>query len=209
MQTTTYAVVYSNDIGVANPNNDNFLTGCPDTLQTTVNVWDLPNVRINNMDTTISFGQSVQLYVLGASNYVWTPSGSLSDPNSPAPLASPAQTTNYIVTGADSNGCTSRDTVTVAIDFHKNLLVPTAFTPNGDGLNDEFKIVNASFQRLMEFRVFNRWGQEVFSTTNINKGWDGTWKGVPQEMAAYQYIIRVAIPDGNTEMYKGDVTLIR
>jgi gliding motility-associated-like protein len=209
LETTTYAVVYSNNIGVANPLADNFATGCPDTLFTTVNVWELPNVRINAADTTIKYGQSVPLYAQGAARYTWTPSGSLSNPNGPAPIASPEETTNYVLTGIDSNGCSARDTVTITIDYHNNLLVPTAFTPNGDGRNDEFKVVNLSFQRLLEFRVFNRWGQEVFNTTDINKGWNGTWKGVNQEMGSYQYLIRVGIPDGNTETYKGDVTLIR
>jgi gliding motility-associated-like protein len=61
----------------------------------------------------------------------------------------------------------------------------------------------------MEFRVFNRWGQEVYSTTDPSRGWDGTWKGVAQDMGVYSYIIRVAFPDGYVETYKGDVTLIR
>ncbi|MEO6833816.1 MAG: gliding motility-associated C-terminal domain-containing protein, partial [Chitinophagaceae bacterium] len=74
---------------------------------------------------------------------------------------------------------------------------------------DVFKIVNPSFQRLMEFRVFNRWGQEVFSTTDINAGWDGTWKGIDQPTGVYQYLIRVGSPDGKAETYKGDVTLVR
>jgi hypothetical protein len=61
----------------------------------------------------------------------------------------------------------------------------------------------------MEFRVFNRWGQEVFSTTDIFDGWDGKWKGVEQGIGNYQYLIRVAYPDGKTETYKGDINLIR
>jgi gliding motility-associated-like protein len=61
----------------------------------------------------------------------------------------------------------------------------------------------------MEFRVFNRWGQEIFATQDINSGWDGTWKGEPQEVGSYQYIIRVGYPDGNVETFKGDVALVR
>jgi gliding motility-associated-like protein len=207
--TTTYAVIFTNNVHQSNPLNSNYETGCPDTLFTTVNIWPLPNVVSSNNDTTITFGQSVQLYARGASHYSWTPVGSLSDPNSPAPIAAPTTTTNYVVSGMDTNGCVSRDTVTVYVNYNDNLLIPSAFTPNGDGRNDEFRIVNATFQRLMEFRVFNRWGQEVFSTTDIRKGWDGTWKGVPQDMGAYQYLIRVAYPDGRVETYKGDVSIVK
>jgi gliding motility-associated-like protein len=207
--TTKYAVVFSNNVHQSNEQNDNYETGCPDTLFTTVNVWPLPPVHSSNRDTTIGYGKSLRLYATGASNFTWTPVGSLDNPNSPSPMASPTQTTNYIVSGMDSNGCVSRDTVKVTVDYTNNLLIPSGFTPNGDGRNDVFKVVNPSFQRLMEFRVFNRWGQEVFSTTDIFDGWDGKWKGVEQGIGNYQYLIRVAYPDGKTETYKGDINLIR
>ena len=125
------------------------------------------------------------------------------------PIASPTEPTMYTVTGIGVNGCRNIDSVKISIDYRGNLFVPTAFTPNADGKNDEFKVVNLTFQKVLEFRVFNRWGQEIFNTTDPKKGWDGKWKGVDQDMAAYNYIIRVAYPDGYVETYKGDVTLIR
>jgi gliding motility-associated-like protein len=207
--TTKYAVVFSNDIHDSNPLNPNYETGCPDTLFTTVNVWALPPVNALNRDTTITYGQKIMLYVIGADQYTWTPVGSLSDPHSPNPIAAPKETTTYVVSGRDTNGCVYRDSVRVVVNYLNTLLVPTGFTPNGDGRNDVFKIVNVSFQRLMEFRVFNRWGQEVFSTTDINSGWDGTWRGEPQEVGNYQYLIRIGFPDGRVETYKGDVALVR
>ncbi|MBZ0099247.1 MAG: gliding motility-associated C-terminal domain-containing protein [Taibaiella sp.] len=87
------------------------------------------------------------------------------------------------------------------MDKRDNLYVPSAFSPNGDGKNDVFRITNLGFQRIMEFRVFNRWGQEIFSTNDHRRGWDGTWEGVPQEMGVYNYLIRVAYPDGFVETY--------
>ncbi|MEO6832795.1 MAG: gliding motility-associated C-terminal domain-containing protein, partial [Chitinophagaceae bacterium] len=155
------------------------------------------------------FGSHVQLFAMGASTYTWTPVGSLNDPNSPAPIATPRETTSYIVSGSDSNLCIARDTVKVTIDYTNTMMIPSAFTPNGDGKNDFFKIVNPSFQRITEFRVFNRWGQEVFSTNDINQGWDGKWKGIDQPIGTYEYLIRLANVDGQAEVYKGDVTLIR
>lgn len=182
---------------------------CFDTLATTVHVNPLPNIKIVNNDTTIKYGQHVTLMVNGGNRYTWTPTGSLNDPNIPNPVASPRTTTTYIVYGQNQYQCRSSDTVTVNVDNRDNLLIPSGFTPNGDGRNDVFKVVNVTFQKLMEFRVFNRWGQEVFSTTDPAKGWDGRWKGVEQDMGTYSYIIRVAFPDGYVESYKGEVTLIR
>jgi len=113
------------------------------------------------------------------------------------------------VGGLAANGCRAFDTLHVIVDKRDNLFVPSAFSPNGDGKNDVFRITNLSFQRIMEFRVFNRWGQEIFSTNDHRTGWDGTWEGVPQEMGVYNYLIRVAYPDGFVETYKGETTLIR
>ncbi len=208
-KTTKYAVVFANNIGEGNANNPTYNTGCPDTLFTTVNVWTLPDVNVLNRDTTITIGQSVELYVQGAQNFTWSPSGSLSDPNAPRTIASPRETTTYVATGFDPHNCAYRDSVKVIVNYHTNILVPSGFTPNGDSRNDVFRIVGAQVQKLLEFRVFNRWGQEIFSTTDINQGWDGTWQGEPQDMGTYAYIIRVAYDDRTTEMYKGEVQLIR
>ncbi|RYZ55035.1 MAG: gliding motility-associated C-terminal domain-containing protein [Sphingobacteriales bacterium] len=183
--------------------------GCSDTMVVKAVVKQMPVVNIINRDTTIKYGQSIQLLVSGAYLYSWQPMSSLTNPNIVNPVASPTEPTKYIVYGVAENGCRSMDSVMVNIDYRDNLFVPSAFTPNGDGTNDVFRVTNVTFQRLMEFRVFNRWGQEIYSTNDPRKGWDGTWKGVPQDMGAYQYLIRVAYPDGYVETYKGNVTLVR
>jgi gliding motility-associated-like protein len=95
------------------------------------------------------------------------------------------------------------------VNKRENVFVPTAFSPNGDGKNDVFRVANMTFQRIMEFRVFNRWGQEIFATTDAKGGWDGSWNGEPQPIGNYRYMIKLAQPDGRTENYAGDVTLIR
>ncbi|MBS1615648.1 MAG: gliding motility-associated C-terminal domain-containing protein [Bacteroidetes bacterium] len=206
---TSYAVVFMNDVHRSAPSNPNYETGCPDTMMNLIRINPLPQVWISNNDTTIKYGKEIPLFAHGAQWYSWTPPGNVSDPNSPAPLAHPVETTNYIVYGMDTNGCVNTDTVQVAVDYRGNLFVPSAFTPNHDGRNDVFKITNLGTRTLMEFRVFNRWGQEVFSTTDRNAGWDGTWHGEDQPIGSYQYIIRIGYPDNMTETYKGDVTLIR
>lgn len=90
-----------------------------------------------------------------------------------------------------------------------DLLIPSAFTPNGDGKNDIFKILNFTNQHLVEFKVFNRWGTVLFRTNNPLEGWDGTFKHIIQPTGLYGYVIRIAYQEGVEETYKGTVTLIR
>jgi gliding motility-associated-like protein len=181
---------------------------CADTLVGKITVLPLPATNIINRDTVIKYGSSIQLLASGAKLYNWMPAATFDNPNISNPIATPTQTMKYVLGGIGNNGCRSYDTITVAVDNREDLLIPTAFSPNGDGKNDRFRVANLSFQRLQEFRVFNRWGQEVFAATD-NKGWDGTWKGRPQDVGTYQYVIRVAFPDGFVETYKGDVTLVK
>ncbi len=196
--TTYYGVVY-----------DQY--GCGDTLSTTISVNPLPKVSINaGRDTGIIYAQSVPLYALspGGKFFTWTPVTGLSNANIPNPIATPPIKTTYTVYVTDTNQCRSSATIDVDVNRTVPVAVPTGFTPNSDGRNDLFRITNLTFQRVVEFRVYNRWGQEVFSS-NDNKGWDGKYKGQQQDAGVFKYLIRVAYPDGHTENYKGDVTLIR
>ena len=197
-RTTDYRIVVSDSVW------------CFDTLATKIKILPLPDVRIlNKDDTTIKYGQQFQLLASGARLYNWSPVSSLNNPNISYPMARPTDDTKYIVGGIAANGCRAFDTLHVIVDKKDNLFVPGAFSPNGDGKNDVFRVTNLSFQRIMEFRVFNRWGQEVFSTNDSRRGWDGTYEGKPQDMGTYSYLIRVAYPDGFVETYKGETTLIR
>ena len=182
---------------------------CYDTIDAYVEVRPLPKVNIITPDTIVRYGQSVQLLVNGARMYNWTPVSSLNNPNISYPIATPTEPTMYVVAGISNTGCYSHDTVRVGINYRDNINIPTAFSPNGDGKNDVFRVTNMTFQRLIEFKVFNRWGQQMYNGLDPKSGWDGTWKGVPQELGNYQYMIRVSSPDGLVETYKGDVTLLR
>lgn len=91
----------------------------------------------------------------------------------------------------------------------KELLIPNAFSPNNDGQNDFFKVCNITNEKLIDFKVFNRWGTILFRTTDPKQGWDGTNKGQMQPLGVYGYVIRIGYADGYVETYKGTVTLIR
>lgn len=184
--------------------------GCSDTLKKTITVHPLPVVTASS-DTTILYGQSVTMSALvtGGIYYLWGPTVGLNDPNIANPTATPQVTTIYTLLAIDTNQCRQQDSVKITVQTNVPVLIPSAFTPNGDSKNDVFHVANMSFQKLIEFRVFNRWGQEVFNTTDNNKGWDGTFRGKAQEVGVYNYIIRLAWPDGRQDTYKGDVTLMR
>ena len=167
---------------------------------------DLINVT---PDATIRYGDSIQLNAEGGRYYTWTPTPFLSDPNAYNPYAFPVEPTTYTVVGVSKDGCRDTAYVHIGIDYTMTEFLPTAFSPNGDGRNDVFHFRSLKFRRLEEFRVFNRWGQEVFSTTDPEGGWDGSYKGQPAEMGVYHYLIRVAVPDGTIKTFKGDVTLVR
>lgn len=195
--TNTYTVVI-NDV-----------YNCSDTLSTTLNVHPLPQLVVWPKDTTVKYGTVLQLSATGATYYLWQPVGKLSDPNIPTPITTITQPDTFTVLGIDLNGCRNTDSAIVHIDYSDALVIPSAFSPNNDGLNDVFRIGSISFQRLSEFRIYNRWGEQVFTTTDPSKGWDGSYKGIAQEAGVYYYIIRLATPNGTVQVYKGDVTLVR
>lgn len=91
----------------------------------------------------------------------------------------------------------------------RSIMIPTAFSPNGDGINDVFKLVNIKNEKLIDFRVFNRWGTIVYNSKDMHQGWDGNYKGQAQATGVYGYAIRIMYEDGVEEIYKGTVTLIR
>jgi gliding motility-associated-like protein len=127
------------------------------------------------------------------------------------PLVTPLETTTYVVTGvSDLQGCPQKDSVKVTV-LENDVWVPTVFSPNGDGKNDIFKILTGRtrFVKIQEFKIYNRWGTEIYNGKDVSQGWDGTYKGQPQDTGTYFYQIRVAYPTGRVGYLKGDFTLIR
>jgi len=112
------------------------------------------------------------------------------------------------LTAYNEQGCWDRICRTVSADITPLADVPTGFSPNGDGSNDVLYVRGYSIQTL-DFKVFNRWGEKVFETQDQNVGWDGTFKGKPQEMDAFAYTLQVVFLDGTTFKKQGNVTLLR
>jgi gliding motility-associated-like protein len=136
----------------------------------------------------------------------WLPAEGLSCTDCLNPEAAPDNTTTYFVTLVDENGCVATDEViiNVILDF----TVPNAFTPNGDGLNDLFQI-SADFLESVTLEVFNRWGDLVYRSEELGKGWDGTLDGSEQEIGTYIYKVNAVTINGQELIKTGTVSLLR
>jgi gliding motility-associated-like protein len=199
LSTTSYSVLISDAV-------------CQDdsTFTVQVTVHDLPNVKAGKSNDINCSLPSARLNATGAQTYVWFPATGLNDAFSANPLAVTDSTMIYTVQGTDQQGCTNEDTVTVNVAFTGQLqaLLPSAFTPNGDGLNDCFGISRWGTVGELEFSIYNRWGGIVFYTKDPSKCWDGTYQSRMQPGGVFVYMIRAKTSCGNVFL-KGTVTLIR
>jgi gliding motility-associated-like protein len=179
-----------------------------DTTSTNIFVSPLPTVNAGN-DTTINGGQAITLNATGTGNsYSWTPSTGLSCTTCPNPTVKPDETTTYTVITSDSVGCVASDQITIYVDYEYVIYIPNIFSPNGDGKNDILYVRGKGIKTLY-FAVYDRWGEKVFETTDLNHGWDGTYKGKELNKAVFVYYVKVTFIDNSEVEQKGDVTLIR
>jgi len=184
--------------------------GCSvtDSATVTVNVNNLPTIVAVPELVTIVFGESVLLSASGGVSYNWTPAPSLDDPSGSNPLASPIVTTLYFVSGTDVNGCSSIDSVLVTVSQDLAVGVPNIFSPNGDGQNDVLQISEQGLD-WMRLVIYDRWGEKVFESSDINISWDGTFKGSPMNPAVFVYYLEGAFLNGDEISKQGNITLVR
>ncbi|MGC4101595.1 lectin-like domain-containing protein [Ferruginibacter sp.] len=182
--------------------------GCySDSLEKTINIYGT-NAFAGN-DTIAAAGQPVQLSASGGLSYSWTPAYLLSDPTIPNPVTILTSTQVFTLKASTPEGCESYDDVEVKIYKGPDIYLPTAFTPNGDGLNDDFKGTPVGIKQFNYLKVFNRWGQLIFSSSDYNKAWDGKWKGDKQPGGVYVVMANGIDFKGNTIEKKQTVMLIR
>lgn len=189
--------------------------GCSATDSMMINV--VPPLTLEGIepkDTLIRYGDDIQLRAVGedAVMWTWSPLDYIRDAMLPVITVKPERDMVYSVRAWDQYGCFADDEAKVRVYHQPRIFVPNAFSPNGDGLNDVFKIENMTYERLISFKVFNRLGEVVFETIDPNKGWDGTNKaGKALASDVYYYYIQISGPTEETKNieYKGDVTLIR
>lgn len=196
-ETTTYTVTIGND--------------CFDEAESlTISILDPPEVDAG-AGGLINIGESINLNGnTNAATYSWTPPTGLSDTGILNPIATPQDNTTYYLTSIFDNGCENRDGVFIEVNKTFEIYVPTAFSPNADGLNDAFRLITRGIEDVQDFKIYNRWGQQVFAGKGLTAAWNGTHNGQDQEIGVYVYFIKATKLGGNGDYFKkGNITLIR
>jgi len=202
-QTTTYTVVYISSDGCETEymfevQVDGFFDG--------VNAFATPD--------EILFGQSTSLSTDQDDNfgYMWSPTESLDDATESNPEATPDETITYTVTVTEDNGCTDTATVEVTVIQpncdESDIYVPNMFTPNADMLNDTWRI-ESNFIDRFELVVYDRWGEEVFTSMDQDEEWDGTFRNKELEPDVYGYYLLAVCTNGFEYTKQGNVTIVK
>jgi len=168
-------------------------------------------------DSSIIIGDTVAIFAYDSLNrdiisYNWTPTeGILTCSDCPNPVVRPLQTTTYTLVVSDTNRCYITETFDVYIDVTEEyrIGVPEAFTPNGDGINDVIYVNGWGIQNLIEFRIYNRRGNEVFYSDDISQGWNGYYKGKLQSIDSYAYVIKAEMWNDQVVVKNGTFSLLR
>lgn len=178
----------------------------------TIYIHENPVVEIQDVSTrSICIGDTVSIKASYDEKliYSWSGEGRFIIKENNTVLVSKKHGGLVLVTANNIYGCSAADSIYIITENCCDISLPDAFSPNGDGKNDIFRIISAGNQVIKNFIVVNRWGQKVFETTTQNKGWDGRLNGVPQDIGTYIYYVKYLCTDGRTIEKKGEVVLIK
>jgi gliding motility-associated-like protein len=184
---------------------------CDSVVITDLQVIDLQIET--SKDTVIEMGQKAQLWARSPSNdliWKWSPSATLTCDNCRMPEASPFEFTRYVVQAINSRGCSVEKDIRVSVRPCERIFMPTAFSPNGDNINDTFQAYTSPcIKRIREFSIFDRWGEKVhqvkdFKPNDSNAAWDGTFKDTTQQ-GVFTYFLQYELLDGTVHQRSGDV----
>lgn len=188
------------------------LEGCSDTVTKTVQVYTFSFALSSDKDN-LNIGDQVTLQTTSAQQYsitAWEPSHLFTDPLAFSQAFIIDTTLTVTVSAISVNGCVDSEAITLSVN--PQVFIPSAFSPNGDGLNDRFRPRTAgSGVFIDDFEIYNRWGQMIWYGYGATaaEGWDGTFHGISAEVGTYFYTIHMVTPSGGAIARKGDVTLIR
>jgi PKD repeat protein len=200
LHTTSYILTVYDNIGCPKPGRDTVV----------VNVRP-PVIAFAGNDTAVVVNQPLKLFATGAEFYLWTPPDFLdrNDVQSPVALFTNSGIYTYMVKAFTPENCFSTDSITIKVfKTAPDIFVPNAFTP-GRTQNDLFRPIPVGIARIDYFRVYNRWGQLVFSSVDPSRGWDGTIAGRKQDAGAYVWVVQGRDFTGKLIFKKGTMVLIR
>ncbi len=192
--------------------------GCTQTAAVVITEPQQVQLNVVPLDATINLGDTLQLAATSnydpATIYLWSPANGLSCTDCANPVVTTYNSMEYTVqVTADVNGnsCTAVQPVTVTVIPRYDLFIPNTFTPNSDGNNDVFRIYGRlQALKYIDVQIFNRIGEKVYESNDLNFAWDGTYKGAPLNPAVFVYTLRAVFVDDHTEeLYKGTITLIK
>lgn len=190
------------------------LNGCIAEDSIWIAVGSIPDSLINATATpsVVPEGGETELTALPSGyQYIWFPTNAVNSPYAQSTGATVDETTMFTVFISDGV-CQKMDTVWVQVfPFVCDdpfVFIPNAFTPNADGENDVLYVYGAMIQGIL-FRIYDRWGELVFETTDRNKGWDGTFRGKLLDPDVYDYYLQVDCVGGLQNIIKGNITLMR
>jgi gliding motility-associated-like protein len=181
------------------------------TLNTTINILALPKITITKSNDIDCSNRQAQLNANGGINYTWLLNTYIDNTKIANPTVNPPEDTWYAVDVIAENGCISKDSILVKSTLgNMGLYVATAFTPNGDGLNDCFGVKYWGQPATFDFMIYDKWGMPVYHSKNVNECWDGTYKGKKQGSGTYVYMITATSACGQDKVFrKGTIVLIR
>ncbi|MBL7766756.1 MAG: gliding motility-associated C-terminal domain-containing protein [Chitinophagaceae bacterium] len=183
--------------------------GCSGSVAVTITVIDEVNLNVTKSGDAECKQNQVELQVSGAAQYVWSPVSLLSNPNGATTMATVDSTTTFYVTGIVGS-CTANDSIIVYSynNDANSIFIPTAFSPNGDGKNDCFRILHRANFKSYYLGIYNRYGELVFETDQADACWDGNFKNKEAELSTYYYYLKAETTCGKI-FRKGDITLVR
>ena len=176
---------------------------------TTVTVKVNPNPKVTaGRDTTINLDQPMFISAVGSGTMTWIDGQEISCRVCPTSQVFATQTGCYMVETVNEFGCKAKDEMCIEVTKESGIYVPNAFSPNGDGLNDEFLMSGFNISEVT-MDIFDRWGEKLFTSKELTNGWNGTFKNAPCEVAVYVYKITYKTLDGKKQNKTGHVTLNR
>lgn len=189
--------------------------GCKSLVTDDVTVNVTPPIKVTTFpfDTVAYAGDQFQLNATSIANmYTWSPSTGLSNPNISNPFVTIGPVGSdvvYRVIASTAAGCRGEGYIRIKVYTGPDIYMPTGFTPNADGKNDKLTPFPVGIAAIKYFRVFNRWGQLIFSTNKLHDGWDGKLGGVDQPLGVYVWVVEGITKNNQVITKKGTVTLIR